>query len=581
MAQRKGVALVLVFIAVAVLVSLTGLLLIVALATGGEPAVRANSTLVIRLGGTLDEVAPGGFSRLFVSPPTVREVVDSLRRAKTDGNVSAVILAPGGTAPFWGKVQEIRDAVLDFKTSGKPIVGYLEYGGEQEYYLATACDHVYLMPTSPLELTGLASYELFLRGALDKIGAVPDMLHIGAYKTAANTYMDKTYTAAHREMAESLNGDLYDQMVSAIAEARGKTADEVRAMFEHGPYLPQDALDAGLVDGLAYRDELYERAGLPGDADRTVDFSSYRYGGDDGFTFSSRPRIAVIYAVGLIASGDSGTDPMQGDVVGSDTLARYLRRAREDRSVRAIVLRIDSPGGSAIASDAIWREMERTRSAKPLIASMSDLAASGGYYIALPAHAIVAEPATLTGSIGVVVGKVAYGGTLDKLGLNLEAVSTGRYAEMDSPVRPFTPDERQKLTAMMQATYDTFVRKAAEGRHTTPAAIDAIARGRVWTGRQAKANGLVDELGGLTRAIALAKERAGLDPAADVSIVVYPPRRSLFDALTQPFDGTSSRLAMRAALTAEERQALGLLTAPLRLFRRGEPLAIMPNVYLR
>jgi protease-4 len=577
-AERKGVVLVLVLIGAAVLMSVAGLLLLVALATGGEPAIASNSTLVIRLGGTLDERAPSGFSRLFTSPPTVREVVDSLRRAKTDPDISAVILAPGGTAPFWAKVQEIRDAVLDFKSSGKPIIGYLEYGGEQEYYLATACDRVYLMPTSAVELTGLASYELFLRGALDKIGAVPDMLHIGEYKTAANVYMDKTYTAAHREMAESLNNDLYGQIVAGIAEARGKTEAEVRAMFEHGPYLAKAALDAGLVDALAYRDEINDRAALPGDADRTVDFSAYRRGGET-FSFTSRPRIAVVYAVGLIASGDSGTDPMQGDVVGSDTLARYLRRAREDRSIRAIVLRVDSPGGSAIAADAIWREMERTRSAKPLIVSMSDLAASGGYYIALPAHAIVAEPATLTGSIGVVVGKVAYGGTLDKLGLNLEAVSTGPYAQMDSPARPFTDAERKKMTEMMQATYDTFVQKVAEARHTTPAAIDAIARGRVWTGRQAKANGLVDELGGLTRAIALAKERAGLDPAADVSIVVYPPRKGLFETLVDPL--ASSRLGLAGALGADGRRALGLLTAPFARFRRGEPLAIMPNVYLR
>jgi len=577
--ERKGVVLVLVLIGAAVMVSVAGLLLLVVLATGGEPAVASNSTLVIRLGGTLDERSPSGFSQLFTSPPTVREVVDSLRRAKTDPDVSAVILAPGGTAPFWAKVQEVRDAVLDFKTSGKPIIGYLEYGGEQEYYLATACDRVYLMPTSAVELTGLASYELFLRGALDKIGAVPDMLHIGEYKTAANTYMDKTYTAAHREMAESLNDDLYGQIVAGIAAARGKTEAEVRAMFEHGPYLAKEALDAGLVDGLAYRDELNDRAALPGDADRTVDFSIYRRGGET-FSFTSRPRIAVVYAVGLIASGDSGTDPMQGDVVGSDTLARYLRRAREDRSIRAIVLRVDSPGGSAIAADAIWREMERTRSAKPLIVSMSDLAASGGYYISLPAHAIVAEPATLTGSIGVVVGKVAYGGTLDKLGLNLEGISTGGpYAQMDSPVRPFTDAERQKMTEMMQATYDTFVRKVAEARHATPAAIDAIARGRVWTGRQAKANGLVDELGGLTRAVELAKERAGLDPAADVQIVVYPPRKGLFETLVDPF--ASSRLGLAASLGADGRRALGLLTAPFVRFRRGEPLAIMPNVFVR
>jgi len=283
---------------------------------------------------------------------------------------------------------------------------------------------------------------------------------------------------------------------------------------------------------------------------------------------------------GIIASGDGGVDPLQGAVVGADTIVRYLRRAREDRSIRAIVLRIDSPGGSAVASDVIWREMERTRTAKPLVASMSDLAASGGYYIALPAHSIVAQPGTLTGSIGVVVGKVAVGGALDKLGINLEGIGVGPFAELASPVRPFTPVEREKVGEMMRMTYDTFVRKTADARNTTVEAIDAVAQGRVWTGRQAQSRGLVDELGGLNRAIAIAKARAGIDAATDVSLVVYPPRRGLLDVLADPF-GASARLSLPWALGAGERQAIGTLTAPLRLFRRGEPLALMPSVFLR
>jgi len=578
--QRKGVVLVLILIAAAMVVSLAALLFLAALAGGGEPTVARNSTFVLRVGGPLEEIEPRSLAgQLFAPPPTVRGVVESLRRAKTDARVTAVVLAPLVPEPLWAKAQEIRDAVIDFKSSGKPIIGYLEYGGEQEFYLASACDQVFLMPASTLDLTGLASYELFLRGAFDKIGAEPDMLHIGEFKTAANTYMERTYTAAHREMAESLNADLFGQIVAGIAESRDKSEDDVRALFDHGPFLAEDALAAGLVDGLAYQDQIHELAGLPGDPDRTVAFDTYRHTGRSGF--GGGPRVAVIYAVGIIASGEGGTDALGGGVVGADTLGRYLRRAREDRSIRAIVLRIDSPGGSAIASDVIWREMERTRSAKPVIASMSDLAASGGYYIALPAHAIVAQPGTLTGSIGVVAGKVALGGTLDRLGLNLEPVSTGRYAQIDSPVRPFTPEEREKVAEMMRATYETFVRKTASARNTTPEAIDAVAQGRVWTGRQAQARGLVDELGGLTRAIALAKARAGIDPDTEVSLVIYPPRRSFFEALANPFGGSAAGLGLPWALGRGERQALGVLAAPLRLFRRGEPLALMPNVFLR
>jgi protease-4 len=289
----------------------------------------------------------------------------------------------------------------------------------------------------------------------------------------------------------------------------------------------------------------------------------------------------VIYIDGTITSGASAADSPSGQVTGSDTIGRYLRRARDDRSIRAIILRVDSPGGSAIASDVIWRDVQLARATKPVIASMSDVAASGGYYVAMPAHAIVAEPGTLTGSIGVVMGKFALGGTFAKLGLNMDAVSEGRYALLQSLVRLFSPDERVKIEEMMQATYDAFVRKAADARQKTTDEIDAIARGRVWTGQQAKAIGLVDELGGLTRAIALAKARAGIDAAAEVELVIYPPRRSFLEALSDPF-GDAARVRQAAWLPAGwERRALGTLTAPLTLFRRGEPLALMPNVFLR
>jgi protease-4 len=267
--------------------------------------------------------------------------------------------------------------------------------------------------------------------------------------------------------------------------------------------------------------------------------------------------------------------------VGSDTIVRYLRKVRADDSIRAIVLRVDSPGGSAIASDIIWREVQLTRTMKPVIASMSDVAASGGYYIAMPAHKIVAQPATLTGSIGVVMVKFVIDGTLKKIGLNMEGVSQGRYANLYSPIRPFSPEERAKIQQQMQATYDTFVEKAAAGRHTTPEKIDAIAQGRVWTGHQAKQIGLVDELGGLDRALAIAKEQAKIARNAEVELIVYPPKKSLYESLADPFGSMDRSSTIAALLGITDRRALHAITAPLGVFRRGEPLAIMPNVFVR
>ena len=580
-AGRRGIWLVITFIVIAVMVSAAGLVL-AAFAVGSGPQVSSNSALVVRVSGDLGEVEPGGLvGSLFEPPPTVRSVVDALRKAKVDRRVTSVIIRPAGTAALWGKVQEIRDAIVDFRTSKKPIIGFLEYGGEQEFFLASACDKVYLMPTASLDLTGLANYELFLRGTLDKIGAYPDVLHIGEYKTAANTFTERTFTPSHREMAESLNKDLFEQLVKGLASGRHKSEQEMRQLIDHGPFLPEDAVRAGLVDDVAYEDELDDKVPLASGSPRFLEHRDYRSVPPSSLGLDRGPKLAIVYAVGIISSGESNYDSPQGDVVGSDTIVQYLRKARADSSIRAIVLRIDSPGGSAIASDVIWREVQLTRAAKPVIASMSDVAASGGYYIAMPAHKIVAQPATLTGSIGVVMIKFAIEGTLQKLGMNIEGVSQGRYADMYSPGRPFNPEERQRVLEHMQATYDTFVEKAAAGRNTTPERIDAVAQGRVWTGRQAKDLGLVDELGGLDRAVALAKVEAKIPADSEVEIVVFPPKRSLYESLADPFGTIDRSAAVGALLGLTDRRALQAITAPMRLFRRGEPLAIMPNVFVR
>jgi protease-4 len=589
---RRGFAILFTLLGIAFVISVVGFGLLY-LAFGREPAVASNSTLVLRVGGDLREIAPADVVSYVrgVKTPTVRSVVESLRKAKVDARVRAVLLKPTGfESPFWGKVQEVRDAVIDFRKSGKPVYAYLEYAGDREYYLATAADKVFLMPSASLDLTGVATYELFLRGTLDKINVFPDLHHIGDYKTAVNTFTEKGYTKAHKEMDEAMNRDLYEQIVRGIADGRKKNEADVRTILDDGPFLPEDALHAGLVDDVAYEDQVDDRL-RSGERRRQIDGDEYGRVSPSSLGLNKGPRVAVIYAAGTIAGGKSGYDPVNGPVAGSETLVEYIRQARHDSAVRAIVLRIDSPGGSAAASDAIWRELmiaKNERADRPLVASMSDLAASGGYYIAMPAQVIVAEPSTLTGSIGIFGGKFVTGGVYEKLGAHIDSTSIGRHAEINSPARRYNAEELKKLQEQLQAFYDQFVEKVADSRHSTPEKIDALAQGRVWTGRQAKLNKLVDELGGLDRAIAIAKQRAKIAVESDVEIVVYPPRKSFYELLSEQFSGSSDSLQAAALgawmdtnLSKGEIEALRAMRGPLTMFRRGEILALMPFTFLR
>lgn len=589
MALRRGIAaLVLALVGLPVLVFAALVVFVYVVATRG-PSVPDGATLVIRPGGELLDVRPDDIVGQIVGRDvtTLRGLVEGLRKAKRDPRIAAVMLRPSTLdLPFWGKVQELRDALSDFRQSGKPVIAYLEYGGDREYYLASAADQVFLLPTSPLDLTGIASYEIFLRGALDKIGAYPDFLQIGPYKTAANQLTQRGFTAAHREMLESLNRDLYEQLVHGIADARRKSVDDVRALLDEGPFAPEAAARAGLIDGLAYFDQLDDRVAVlksQAGREKVIEASLYQRVSPEDAGIRPTARVAVLHASGIITSGKSAYDPVNGPVVGSETFVEQIQRIREDDSIRAVVLRIDSPGGSSIASDVIWRELMITRDgnpSRPLIVSMSDLAASGGYYIAMPAHAIVAQPGTLTGSIGIYGGKVALGGTMEKLGVATGTVQSGRNADMYSPFAPFTPEQRDRLMDYMKVFYDGFVQKAAASRRTTPERIDAVAQGRVWTGQQARQHGLVDALGGLDAAVALAKQRAGIPSEEDVELVVYPPRRTLYEALTAQFQ-SSSFSVWGQLMAGADGPALGVLTAPVRLFRRGEPLALMPYVFVR
>jgi protease IV len=545
------------------------------------PGVPDKGVLVLELKGDLDEISVNPFDEVLQERVTLRRMTEALRAARTDPRVTGVLLRPVQAPAMWAKVQELRDALVDFRSSGKPLVALLEFAGDREYVLASAASRVVLVPPGQLNLTGLASYQVFLRGTFDKIGATPDLLHIGDYKTAVNTFTETGFTPEHREMTESLNRDAFEQLLGMVASARKKSPEEVRALIDEGPMLPDAALEHGLVDDVAYFDEIGKTSGL-GDRFEEMPLERYLTVARVQRPSLNAPRVALLYAVGTIVSGDGGTGPM-GTEVGSDKLTQYIREVRNDDSIKAAVLRIDSPGGSTVASDVIWRELMLLRARKPLVVSMSDLAASGGYYIAMPGHVIVAQPGTLTGSIGIFSGKFVVGGTYNKLGMTIEAVSEGKYAQMYSGARPFTPDERVKVEESMQAFYDQFVEKVAESRASTPEKIDAVAQGRVWTGRQARDIGLVDELGGLPRALAIAQQRAGIEKDTAVQVVVYPPKPTLFEALSQTFGGGSGVRASlaEALLSQQDREALAAMRRPMQMLRRGEALALLPWVFAR
>lgn len=566
-----------------------GALLLVSLSTGAPPNVEANSTLYLKIQAPLAEVEPSDLVSQFVSqPPSLRSTIEQIKKAKVDSRVKAVVIRVETAGGLWAQVQDIRRALEDYKSSGKPLVAFLEAGGAQDYYVASVADRIVLMPAGQLDLSGLASYELFFRGALDKIGVYPDLLHIGDYKTASNTFVEKGFTPAHREMTQSMNKDWYDELVRAVAAGRKLDDAKARAAVNGGPYLGEAAKQAGLVDDLAYEDQLDDKAPIQGT--RPLEMETYAKVPVNLGPREPGARIALLYATGTIASGKSSEG--SGSVLGSDTFNKWLRKVRVDTSVRAVVVRIDSPGGSAIASEVMWRELMLTRDVKPLIVSMGDVAASGGYYIAAPAHVIVAEPGTITGSIGVVTGKFVLQGTMDKIGVGTATVKDGPNADINSPFRPFTSEERAKIEEQMQTTYELFLSRVAQGRNQPASKIDAIAQGRVWTGQQAHQIGLVDEIGGLDDALRIAKQRAKLDPKKDVDLLIYPPRRTFYDVLANPL-GTADESAQAFAarqttlrapalpFSRPEIKAVETALATLSLFRRGEPLAVMPNVFVR
>jgi len=519
----------------AVAVGAAGVGAVALLVRGGRPAggwTGGAGYMALDVDGDLPEEPASGLSGFFgAHPPSIRGLVEAVDRAGRDPSVKGLVLRVGGMDAGWGRVQELRDALLRFRRTGKPSWAHLEFAGNLEYLLATGCAKIAASPTAMLDVTGLAAEVTFYRGTLDKLGVEAQFEGVGKYKNAPNQFTESRFTEPHREQMEALVGDLFEQYVRGVAESRGLDPGAVRSLIDRGPFTAAEAKAAGLVDELLYRDEVEARIPAPTRLDPGRYVKAAR-----GFGFDGRPKVALVYAVGDIVPGESQSSPFGGVLVGSDTVIRGLRQARQDDSVRAIVLRVDSPGGSGTASDAVWREVSLARRKKPVIASMGDYAASGGYYLAMGADAIVAEPGTITGSIGVFSGKFSLRGLYGKLGVSQETVRRGRHATLFSSGAPWTDEERAKVRGLNRTFYETFVAKAAEGRKRTPGEIDAVAQGRVWTGAQALEAGLVDALGGLDAAVRVARERARIAKGQEVQLLVLPKRKGFLESLMERQD---------------------------------------------
>ncbi len=426
-----------------------------------------------------------------------------------------------------------------------------------------------MLPGGMLMVTGLMADATFLRGTLDKLKITPDFEHVGEYKSASDQYMRDSMSEPQRRATDAILDSLYSQLVDGIAASRKLTPAQVTRAIDAGLLTPAEARQAGLVDGLLYLDQVEDELRKEVGDYSEVRVRSYKKTG--GFRFGGGARIAVVSASGTIVSGRSGRSSFGGDFLGSDSLVQLLRELREDDGIRAVVLRVDSPGGSGIASDAIWRETQLLKAEKPLVVSMGDVAASGGYYISMGANAIVAEPGTITGSIGVISGKFNMRGFYEEwLGLRREQLKRGENAGLFSDYEGFSDGQRARLRVQLEDFYRTFVHKAAEGRGRKDEEIDRVAQGRIWSGAQAKELGLVDELGGLAKAVSIAREKAGIPASARVSLEAYPRKKGLLrDVLRERRERARGP---RAASRAARARAVGDRAAGEDLARRPRAL---------
>ena len=551
----------------------------------------------VKLSGTYPEGAtmPGLFENISEN---LSGVLGRLKKAEEDKAISGVILRLNGVSVGWAKLHELRTGIHSLRKAGKTVIAQMDDASTRDYLLAVACDKIVMPESGSVMLLGMRAEVTFYKNLFDKLDIKADMLRVGEFKSAAEPYTRTEMSAPFREEMEAVINDYYEQMVDNIATDRKLSADAVKAAIDSGPHTAKTAKELGLIDHLAYSDEIEGMISkdLAKDSDLRIskrygkknvnmDFSgpfgplnmlSMMMGGNSSKRKSSKPKVAIIHATGMIMTGRSQSSMLGGSVMGSDTIVKAVRKAAADKTVKAIVLRVDSPGGSALASDLIWRALQK--SGKPVVASMGDTAASGGYYISMGADTIFAEPGTLTGSIGVVGGKIALGGLMNKVGVTTSVIKRGKNSGVMSVTDSFSDSERAAMQKMLYDIYEQFTTKAAAGRKMNVAKLEKLARGRVYTGGQALKLGLVDKLGTLDDAVDHAMTLASMDADASERMILPEPANPL-EILLGPVDGD-------AHIEAASRRLIGSLPRAvssaiqhidaLKLLSTERVLAVMP-----
>ncbi|HEY1502913.1 MAG TPA: signal peptide peptidase SppA [Stellaceae bacterium] len=528
---------------VVVFLGIAGSIALFAVASSRGPHIGDRTVLTIDLTQALPDQPPDSGVERLLHPNRLSliEALDTIERAGSDSRVTGLVARIGDSDMGLAEVEELREGIAAFRAKGKRAVAYSDTFGElgsgtHSYYLAAAFNEIWLQPMGTLGLVGLRIEMPYLRGTLDMLGVTPSVEHREEYKDAANMFTEKQMTGAEREELQALLDSINAQMVTDIARDRKIDPATLKEVIDRAPLLTDEAMTAHLVDHVGDRTDAITSFGA---APKLLSLEKYR--DQVGDAHESGPTIALIYATGMLSrGGGDGGNALTSSQSGTDTLVRAFRLAQEDKNVRAILFRIDSPGGSATAAETIWAAVNRAHNAgKPIIVSMGDVAGSGGYYIAAPADKIVAEPATLTGSIGVVAGKPVVSGLMQKLGVTSDALDTGANAGMFSIFKDFSPSEHDRLNAVIDDIYNGFKHRVAQGRKLDDAAVEAVAKGRVWSGSDALKNKLVDTLGGFRTALDLAKQSAGIAANEDVTLKLYPPPKTGIDAIVSRFTGDS------------------------------------------
>src|SRR5271157_4976720 len=556
------------FLAILGALWLIGMVIVLAFAIGAKGRVPSKTILEADFEQSfLEDVPDSPTARLMSTErQTLRDVVDAIDRGANDDRVVGMIARIGAASMGMAQTQEIRDAVQRFRGHKKFAVAYSETFGEfgpgnGAYYLATAFDQIYLQPSGDVGLTGIIMESPFIKGTLGKLGVTFHGDHRYEYKNALNFYTETKYTAPHKEAMTGIMNSWFNQMKDGVCQSRQIAPDKFQAIVDAGPYLGKEAVDAKLVDAVAYRDEVYGKVkSQAGDGAELLYLSKYL--NRAGRPHDRGKKVALVFGVGDVTRGKSDYDPVQGSQnMGSDTVAGAIRAASEDKDVKAILFRVDSPGGSYVASDTIWREVVRARQAgKPVIVSMGNLAGSGGYFVAMAADKIVAEPGTITASIGVLGGKMLTNGLWDKVGLSWDEVHQGNNATMFTGTHDYTPAEWARFEAWLDRVYVDFTGKVADGRKLPKEKVLEIAKGRIWSGQDAKNLGLVDELGGYDTALKLVKKAAGVPEGDDVKIVVYPRPKTFYQSVIE-----------RRGPDSSDREAVGQTLA--RILQVVQPVA--------